>query len=108
MAQLSTLGVRATRFDFMKYIALPSGNIINLDQVAFVDSPGLGSSQQDSDAVLRVHFAAVSYAATKFGAGGGSLQLSLTGDDIAAFLAEMKVLGLNTDAAAEAVRKKRY
>jgi hypothetical protein len=89
----------------MKFIALPSGKIINLEQVAFVTSPGIGVNQQQSDAVLLVHFAAVSYAATKFGSGGGSLHLSLAGDDITSFLSEMKALGLKTDATDSSLKK---
>jgi len=94
VAQLFSLGVRATRLDFMKYIALPSGIIINLNQVAYVSAPGVYGDQEPEKAVLVVHFAAAF--AGKFG--GGALGVALSGDDITAFLAEMTALGLKTDA----------
>jgi len=91
----------------MKFIGLPSGKIINLEQVAFVESPGIGTQQQASDASLIVHFSAISYAANKFGSGGGSLHTSLAGEDIGAFLSAMAALGVNTDATNAAISKQR-
>ena len=91
----------------MKFIALPSGIIINLNQVAYVDSPGIPAGLQASDAVLNVHFSAVSYAVGKMGAGGGSLHLSLTGSDIDAFLFEMAQLEIEVGDTKAAIKKQR-
>jgi hypothetical protein len=88
----------------MKLIALPSGKIINLELVAFVDTPGLYGDEQEKDARLTVHFSAISYAVSSRGAGGGSLQCALSGDDIKAFLS---VLGVDTaKTLAETTRKR--
>jgi hypothetical protein len=90
----------------MKFIALPSGKIINLEQVAFVDAPGIFGDQKPEGASLRIHFSAISFAVGKFGAGGGSLHCSIEGEDIKSFLATMGELGLKTEATLASITKK--
>lgn len=90
----------------MKFIALPSGKIINLEQVAFVTAPGIYGDEKPENASLLIHFSAVSYAVGKFGSGGGSLHCAISGEDIKAFLAIMNELGLKTDATFSAITKK--
>jgi hypothetical protein len=70
----------------MKFVSLPSGTIINLEQVAYVSAPGIFGDEKPENASLHVHFSAVSYAVGKIGAGGGSLHVLLRGKDIPPFL----------------------
>jgi hypothetical protein len=92
----------------MKFIGLPSGKIINLEQVAFVTAPGIYGDEKPEDGKLQVHFSALSYAANSrgLGGGGGSLHCELIGEDIESFLTEMRKSGLNTDATLAALTKK--
>jgi hypothetical protein len=86
----------------MKFIALPSGKIINLDQVAFVNAAGIFGDEQAKDAKLNVCFSAMAVGQH----GGGALHLALKGDDITAFLSVMAEAGLKTDATLAATLKK--
>jgi len=85
----------------MKFLALPSGLIINVEQIAYIQGSGVYSNQKPETGTLLVTFPAMSG-----GQGGGALRLELHGDDIAVLLAALNLLGVNTDATLKAVTEK--
>jgi len=92
----------------MKFITLPSGLIINLEQVAYVETKGISDNQKPEDGRLEVYFPAIAAAQQQQGiAGGGALHCSLKGDDVNAFLAGLTLSGVDTSAIQITFTKKR-
>jgi hypothetical protein len=92
----------------MKFITLPSGLIINLEQVAYVESSGISGNLKADEGRLEVYFPAMASAQQPQGIGSaGALHCSLKGDDISAFLAGLTLSGVDTSAIQITVTKKR-
>jgi hypothetical protein len=85
----------------MKFLALPSGLIINVEQIGYIQGSGVYSNQKPETGTLLVTFPAMAG-----GQGGGAMRLELHGDDIAVFLAALNLIGVNTDATLKAVTEK--
>jgi hypothetical protein len=91
----------------MKFISLPSGKIINLEQVAYIDAPGIYGDEKPEDGTLLVHFSAISFGQRGGPSAGGSLHCTLRGEDIKSFLNAMSEQGVKTDAILTEIGKKR-
>lgn len=85
----------------MKFIDLPSGLIINLEQIAYIETEGLFRDQKPEDGTLKVYFGAIAG-----GQGGGALHCTLEKEDIMAFLKVMEHLGIKTAATKVAIEKR--
>ena len=85
----------------MKFVSLPSGTIVNLEQVAFVLAPGLFRDQEPEKATIQVCFQAMAVGPH----GGGNLHLSLQGKDVGAFLDALEANGTTTSLTREAAVK---
>jgi hypothetical protein len=77
----------------MNYIALPSGTIINLEQVAFISAPCLAVAEEEVSPEVIVAFSATFPPDQRQ---GGTLRLALTGDDAKSFLAQLASKGIPT------------
>ena len=89
------------KYKIMKFLALPSGLIINIEQVGYIQGSGVYSNQKPESGTLLVTFPAMAG-----GQGGGAMRLELHGEDITVFLAALNLIGVNTDAALKAVTEK--
>jgi hypothetical protein len=85
----------------MKFLALPSGLIINLEQVSYIQGSGVYSNQKPETGTLVLTFPAMAG-----GQGGGAMRLELHGEDITVFLDALNLVGVNTGATLKAVTNK--
>jgi hypothetical protein len=86
----------------MKYITLPSGLIINLEQVAYISAPGIYGDKKPKHERLHICFSATYTTERSL----EPMKLTLQAEDAKAFLEELAKTGVETRQAMSALTKK--